>query len=79
MQIEIMMERERKSQTVIKQLKQENCALKSKNGGISSYETWDWQQITNWILNVDNSRFSKCHSKILGYIIYEKWIWLGIM
>ena len=27
--------------------------MKSKNGGISSYETWDWQQITDWILKVD--------------------------
>ena len=71
MQIGIMMERERQSQNIIEQLKKENNALKSQNAGISSYETWNAQQIIEWILSVDNSRFSK-YEEIVKKVLSEE-------
>ena len=66
------MEEQKEAEIKIDKLEKENHDLRIKAMDVAKYKTWSWQQILQWILSVDNSRFSKYEKQLKQSLHDEK-------
>ena len=66
------MEEQKESQLQIQQLTNKIKMLQMSSLDVNKYEDWKWEEILQWIMNMDDSRFRKYESDLTNNLSVEQ-------
>eukprot|EP01083_Nonionella_stella_P174272 603653_1 len=71
-QVGLLMEEQKEKELEINQLKEENKSLKLKCIDVSAYASWQWEEILQWIMMIEDGRFRKYEKDLAKTLAEEK-------